>query len=157
VEGVCESRPLFLNQSMPKSGTKVLSNPQSTANKKSKLSNAVELEAWREYFTVERRAQVQDRFSFLTQSFNLDDADEISAAFCKIYEKCIPTKSKPTSRTNAIHKPPRVEPEPEVILSQIATERQFQKMKRLVERIKPRRPPFLVRTFQVESEQENVE
>lgn len=143
---------------MPKSGTKVLSNPQSTANKKNKLSAAAELEAWRDYFTVERTAQVMDRFSFLTQSFSLDDTDEIRDAFAKIYEKCIPSKSKPTSKTKAaIHKPPRVEPEPEVILGQLATERQFQKMKRLVERIKPRRPPFLVRTFQVESEQVNIE
>ena len=136
---------------MAKSGTKVLSNPQASAAKKTKLSTSAELDAWREYFTIERRAQVQDRFAFLTQSYNIDDAEEIKAAFSQLYDKYIATKTKNTSKTKGIHKPPRMEPDPEVILGKLATERQFKKMKKMVERIRPRRPPFLVRTFQVET------
>jgi hypothetical protein len=139
-------------QQMAKSATKGLSKPQISGKKKSKLSTADELDAWREYFTVERRAQIQDRFAFLTQAYNLDDPEEIRLSFSQIYEKCIVNKPKQTSsKTKRVHKPPRVEPDPEVTLGRLANERQFLKMKRLVERIKPRRPPFLVRTFQVET------
>lgn len=133
--------------------------------------------SWADYFRADRRAQVAERFQFLSQSWTLDPA-EIRRAFDVAYgqlrarpkgglakgshssQGSLPPHSRPKDPSKQKPQPPASLPRmpvkghreeealPEVVLGSSAPLSYERRLRKQLASLRPRRPPFLVRNIQ---------
>jgi hypothetical protein len=151
--------------------TRVSRRPPSMTKPKHRVRN----EAWRRFFTVEKRAQIKERFAFLTQHYEFggpEAVEDTRERFNAILEQLgrpvkrkqsdqpsaqsgqarssSPSQRRPQEAKAFFHKAPRREPVPEVILGRPASLKQQRRLHHQLASLAPRRPPFMRRSIQLE-------